>query len=202
MAGAISNSAARGPAPSHPSRLARREAGHRVQGIGDAVDHCTLLPTPCPQPSSAICGGQRRQHSCAVVRQSRPPRANPRSRPGRRGGKLTSQNLVKSKFRRSSRELGAQRQRCAGGRRIGILGMTTVTAKRQCRAHADQMITGLAQLSRVLGRIAQLANVIGPGGRENVFQDLAVGETRYSVSARMNAQWLTNRVVVLSRDPP
>jgi GTP pyrophosphokinase len=46
--------------------------------------------------------------------------------------------------------------------KISILGMNTVTDKRDNIAHMQIRIsiTGLAQLSQVLGRIAQLANVI------------------------------------------
>jgi GTP pyrophosphokinase len=46
--------------------------------------------------------------------------------------------------------------------KISILGMNTVTDKRDnvAHMHIKISITGLPQLSQVLGRIAQLANVI------------------------------------------
>ena len=46
--------------------------------------------------------------------------------------------------------------------KISILGMNTITDKRDSVAHMhiNLSITGLPQLSQVLGRIAQLANVI------------------------------------------
>jgi len=46
--------------------------------------------------------------------------------------------------------------------KISILGMNTLTDKRDSVAHMQIKIsiTGLPQLSQVLGRIAQLANVI------------------------------------------
>ena len=162
---------ARRPArPSHPSAdlAGRARAGHRGSRHRRlAVDLLRAVASPCrPSRSSAISrwaeasAFMRSRAPISAASATNPPLASWRST----WGKLASQEFpveieVEAFDRRGLvRDVSA----ALADDKISILGMNTVTDKRDNVAHMQIKfsITGLAQLSQVLGRIAQLANVI------------------------------------------
>ena len=155
----------RSASPKTPA--ASREPDIEVQGIGDLLS--TYARCCKPVPPEAIVGYITVGRGVSIHAQSC---ANLR----RLGHKSPARVLAVTWGKLAAKEFPVDIEVQAFDRRglvrdvsaaladdkISILGMTTVTDKRDSVAHMQITIsiTGLPQLSQVLGRIAQLANVI------------------------------------------
>jgi GTP pyrophosphokinase len=172
LAGAIQRILhARDGRPDHPIRPrtspAVREPDIEVQGIGDllsSIARCCQPVPPEPIVGYITVGRGVSIHAQSCANLNRLSHKSPARVLAVAWGKLASQEFpveieVEAFDRRGLvRDVSA----ALADDKISILGMNTVTDKRDNVAHMQIKfsITGLAQLSQVLGRIAQLANVI------------------------------------------
>jgi GTP pyrophosphokinase len=157
--------------PEHPIRprssAAVREPDIHVQGIGDLLSTharcCNPVP-PEPIVGYITVGRGVSIHAQSCANLGRLAHKSPARVLAVAWGKLASQEFPVQIDVQAFDRRGLVRDVSAAlaDAKISILGMNTVTDKRDNLAHMQIKIsiTGLPQLSQVLGRIAQLANVI------------------------------------------
>ncbi len=172
LAGAIQRILhAREGRPDHPIRPrtspAVREPDIEVQGIGDllsTIARCCQPVPPEPIVGYITVGRGVSIHAQSCANLGRLSHKSPARVLAVAWGKLASQEFPVEIEVQAFDRRGLVRDVSAAlaDDKISILGMNTVTDKRDNVAHMQIKIsiTGLAQLSQVLGRIAQLANVI------------------------------------------
>ena len=172
LAGAIQRILhARDGRPDHPIRPrtspAMREPDIEVQGIGDLLStyaRCCKPVPPEPIVGYITVGRGVSIHAQSCANLGRLGHKSPARVLAVTWGKLASQEFPVEIDVQAFDRRGLVRDVSAAlaDDKISILGMTTVTDQRDNIAHMQIKIsiTGLAQLSHVLGRIAQLANVI------------------------------------------
>jgi GTP pyrophosphokinase len=172
LAGAIQRILhAREGRPEHPIRPrtspAVREPDIEVQGIGDllsTIARCCQPVPPEPIVGYITVGRGVSIHAQSCANLGRLSHKSPARVLAVAWGKLTSQEFPVEIEVQAFDRRGLVRDVSAAlaDDKISILGMTTVTDKRDnvAHMHIKISITGLPQLSQVLGRIAQLANVI------------------------------------------
>ena len=157
--------------PDHPIRTrsspAVREPDIHVQGIGDLLStyaRCCKPVPPEPIVGYITVGRGVSIHAQSCANLSRLSHKSPARVLAVTWGKLASQEFAVEIEVQAFDRRGLVRDVSAAlaDHKISILGMNTLTDKRDSVAHMQIKIsiTGLPQLSQVLGRIAQLANVI------------------------------------------
>jgi GTP pyrophosphokinase len=157
--------------PDHPIRArstaAVREPEIHVQGIGDLLSthaRCCKPVPPEPIVGYITVGRGVSIHAQSCANLARLSLKSPARVLAVTWGKLGSREFPVEIEVQAFDRRGLVRDVSAAlaDAKISILGMNTVTDKRDNLAHMQIKIsiTGLPQLSQVLGRIAQLANVI------------------------------------------